>query len=63
MMTKQNKQTKATLQEWLDWAQNAKVSESVLQWVTDNPQVLQDTTQEHNPYTYQQPTNPTTAKE
>ena len=47
---------KPTLQEWLEWAQTAKISEAVLQWVKDNPQVLQDTTQEHNPYIYQQPT-------
>ena len=35
---------KPTLQEWVEWAQTAKISEAVLQWVKDNPQVLQDTT-------------------
>jgi hypothetical protein len=51
---------KPTIQEWVEWAQNAKFSEPILIWVKDNPQVFPDTTQEHNPYIYQQPTKPTT---
>jgi hypothetical protein len=44
---------KETLEAWVEWAQNAKISESVLQWVKDNPQVLQDTTTTTtNPYIF-----------
>ena len=43
-MREERETPKATLQEWLEWAQTAKISEAVLQWVKDNPQVLQDIT-------------------
>ncbi len=47
---------KETLEAWVEWAQNDKISEAVLQWVQDNPQVLQDTTDNTNPYIYTPPT-------
>lgn len=45
---------KPTLEEWLKWAEDMQIQESVMQWVQDNPQILQeiDTPKGFNPYVY-----------
>jgi hypothetical protein len=48
---------KETLEAWVEWAQNAKISEAVLQWVQDNPDALGvKSTDNTNPYIYTPPT-------
>lgn len=46
--------SKPTLEEWLKWAEDMRIQESVVQWVQDNPQVLQeiDTPEGVSPYVY-----------
>ena len=46
--------TKPTLQEWLKWAEDMQIQESMMQWVQDNPQVLQeiDIPKGFNPYVF-----------
>jgi hypothetical protein len=46
--------SKPTLEEWLKWAEDMRIQESVVQWVQDNPQVLQafDTPEGFSPYVY-----------
>ena len=44
------------VKEWLEWAVNAKIDDSVLQWVKDNPDALgTELTDGANPYIYSPP--------
>jgi hypothetical protein len=45
-----------TLEAWHEWAVNAKIGDSVLQWVKDNPDALGvESTDDANPYIYSPP--------
>lgn len=54
MTTRELLDRKPTPEEWDEWIQTAEISEAVLTWVENNPNVLDylETTQDHDPYIY-----------